>query len=108
MLKKKDKEIINQIVFNIKESLIKGNLLSISPKYFQIQNIYQLVYLLKYLNLNYSTHQLFEMYPELTFDPINFDENSEFFKYEFSLTKKNYYEINPNEEIKIPKQKKKR
>ena len=29
MLKKKDKEIINQIVFNIKESLIKGNLLSI-------------------------------------------------------------------------------
>ena len=105
MLKKKDKEIINQIVFNIKESLIKGNLLSISPKYFQIQNIYQLVYLLKYLNLNYSTHQLFEMYPELTFDPINFDENSEFFKYEFSLTKKNYYEINPNEEIKIPKTK---
>ena len=45
------------------------------------------------------------MYPELTFDPINFDENSEFFKYEFSLTKKNYYEINPNEEIKIPKTK---
>ena len=105
MIKKKDKEIINQIVFNIKESLIKGNLLSISPKYFQIQNIYQLVFLLKYLNLNYSTYQLFEMYPEISFAPINFNTNSDYFKYEFSLTKKNYDEINSNGEIKIPKTK---
>ena len=103
MKKKKDNEIINQIAFNIKESLIKGNMLIISPKYFQIQNIYQLVYLLKYLNLNYRTFQLFEMYPELNFEPLNYDQNSEFLKFDFSISKKNYDEINNNEEIKIPK-----
>ena len=103
MLKKKDNEIINQIAFNIKESLINGNMLIISPKYFQIQNIYQLVFLLKYLNLNYRTFQLFKMYPELNFTPLVYDKNSEFIKYEFSFAKKNYDEIDDNVEIKIPK-----
>ena len=105
MLKKKDDEIINQIAFNIKESLINGNMLIISPKYFQIQNIYQLVFLLKYLNLNYRTFQLFKMYPELNFTPLVYDKNSEFIKYEFSFAKKNYDEIDDNVEIKIPKAK---
>ena len=105
MLKKKDNEIINQIAFNIKESLIKGNMLIISPKYFQIQNINQLVYLLKYLNLNYSPFQLFEIYPELNFAPLNYDPNSEFLKSEFSLSKKNYDEIEGNENIRIPRAK---
>ena len=85
MKKKKDNEIINQIAFNIKESLIKGNMLIISPKYFQIQNIYQLVYLLKYLNLNYRTFKLFKMYPELNFEPLYYDQNSEFLKFDFSI-----------------------
>ena len=92
MKKKKDNEIINQIAFNIKESLIKGNMLIISPKYFQIQNIYQLIYLFKHLNLNYSSFQLFEMYPELNFPPLNYDPDSEFLKFDFSLSKKNYDE----------------
>ena len=105
MIKKKDIEIINQIAFNIKESLIKGNMLIISPKYFQIQSIYQLVFLLKYLNLNYSTYQLFEMYPELTFTSLNYEPNSEFLKNEFSFSKKIYDEINNNEDIRIPKTK---
>ena len=105
MIKKKDYEIINQIAFNIKESLINGNMIIISPKYFQIHNIYQLIYLLKYLNLNYSTYQLFEMYPELIFPPITYDNKSEFMKYEFSLSKKIYDEINNNEKIRIPKSK---
>ena len=105
MLKKKDSEIINQIAFNIKESLIKGNMLIISPKYFQIQNINQLVYLLKYLHLNYSPFQLFEIYPELNFVPLNYDPNAEFLKNEFSLSKKNYDEIVGNEYIRIPRTK---
>ena len=105
MLKKKDNEIINQIAFNIKESLINGNMLMINPKYFQIQNIHQLVFLLKYLKLNYSTFQLFEMYPELNFSPVIYEQNSEFLKYGFSLKKKNYDETNENEDIRIPKSK---
>ena len=45
------------------------------------------------------------MYPELNFPPLNYDKKSEFMKYEFSLSKKKYDEINDNEYIKMPKTK---
>ena len=82
MLKRKKDEIINQISLIIKDSMIFGKQFKINPKDFQIHTIYQLVKLMKNLNLNFNTYQLFQFFPVINYKKPIFDRDSEFFQYE--------------------------
>ena len=105
MLERKKKEIYNQISLIIKDSMIHGKQFKINPKDFQIHTVFQLVKLLKDLNLNFRTYQLFEMYPIINFLPPKYEKNSEFLEFQLFPQENNDDILNEKEEINLPKRK---
>ena len=108
MIERKKKEIINQISLNVKNSLIYDKELLINPKRYQLHTIYQLIKLLKDLNLHYNTNQLFEMFPTIKFENPIYDENSEFLESNiFLFEEKKENNINENNLSASPRAKNK-
>ena len=103
MNKRKKKEISSQISLNIKDSMIHGKQFKISPKDFQINTIYQLIKLLKDLNLHFNTYQLFDMFPTINFSEPKYEEDSEFLKYQLFPNADDGNLLNETEEINLPK-----
>ena len=103
MNKRKKKEISSQISLNIKDSMIHGKQFKISPKDFQINTIYQLIKLLKDLNLHFNTYQLFDMFPTINFSEPKYEGDSEFLKYQLFPNADDGNLLNETEEINLPK-----
>ena len=101
MLDKKKYEIINQISLIIKDSMIYGRKFKINPKDFQIHTIYQLVNLMKELNLHFNTYQLFQIFPEINFLEPKYEKDSEFFQYQLFPNQND----DKKEEKNLPKRK---
>ena len=104
MLERKRNEITNQITIIIKDSVLHEKQFKINPKEFQIHTIFQLVKLLKDLNLHFNTYQLFEMFPIIDFVPPIYENDSEFLKYQLFPQENDEDFLNENE-INIPKRK---
>ena len=58
---------INQISFDIKETMIYEKEFSLKNNILEIYTIHPLIYILKILKLKYDTNQIFEMFPYITF-----------------------------------------
>ena len=104
MLERKRNETINQISLIIKDSVLHEKKFKISPKEFQIHTIFQLVKLLKDLNLHFNTYQLFEMFPIINFFPPKYEKDSEFLKFQL-FPQENDEEFSNDNEINMPKRK---
>ena len=107
MIERKNNEIINQISLIIKDSVLYGKQFKINPKDYQIHTIFQLVKLLKELNLNFNTYQLFEMFPIISFVQPKYEEDSEFLKYELFPMENDDDFLIKNEFINVPKRRNK-
>ena len=107
LLERKQNETINQISLSIKESMIHSKQFKITPKDFQIHTIYQLVKLLKDLNLHFNTYQLFEMFPIINFITPHYENDSEFLQYELFPEENEDDLLNDKKEINLPKTKNK-
>ena len=99
----KKNEIINQISLIIKDSVIHGKQFKISPKDYQFHTIFQLVKLLKDLNLHFNTNQLFEMFPIINFIPPKYEQDSEFLQYQLFPKENDDEFLNEKEVINLPK-----
>ena len=97
---------INQVSLNIKETMIYEKEFELNKDVIDINNIHQLISLLKYLDLKYSTNQIFEMFPFITFSKIKYETDADYFKTDLFPTDKNYQELGTDiENINLPKNK---
>ena len=97
---------INQVSLNIKETMIYEKEFELNKDVIDINNIHQLISLLKYLELKYSTNQIFEMFPFITFSKIKYETDADYFKTDLFPTDKNYQELGTDiENINLPKNK---
>ena len=97
---------INQISLNIKETMLYEKPFELKRDIFEINSIHQLISLIKRLKLNYTTNQIFEMFPYITFGKLKYETDADYFKTELFPTDKNYQELGAGiEEIHLPKNK---
>ena len=102
----KNENIINQISLNIKETMFYDKDFELKKELYNIYNIHQLIYLLKYLRLNYTTNQIFEMFPYFKFSKPKYETDADYFKTDLFPIDKDYEELGTDiEEIHLPKNK---
>ena len=106
MIRRKNEETVDQITFNIKETMLYEKQFKFNPKEFQMHTIYELIYILKMMNLKFDTCQTFQMFPTITFSRPKYEADADYFKTELFPKDKNYEEIGINiEDINLPKNK---
>ena len=108
MLNKENEHTVDQITLNIKETMLFEKIFTFDKNEFKIHTIYQLIYLLKMINLKFETYQLFEMFPFIQFSSLEHESDADYLKTELFPNDKNYEEIGINiEEIHLPRNKNK-
>ena len=97
---------INQISLNIKETMLYEKEFILRKDLYDINNIHQLINLLKTLKLNYSTNQIFDMFPYIKFSKLKYETDADYFKTELFPKDKYYQNLGLDvEEIHLPKNK---
>ena len=97
---------INQISLNIKETMFYEKEFLLKKDIYDINNIHQLINLLKFLKLNYSTNQIFDMFPYIKFSKPKYETDAEYFKTELFPKDKDYEDLGIDiEEVHLPKNK---
>ena len=104
LINRKNDEKRDQISLKIKETLLFDKIFDFSPKKYQIDNIYQLVKLIKDLRLDFKTYQLFEMFPIINVIKPKYETDADYFKTQLFPNDKNA-EINYDEDMNLPKNK---
>ena len=97
---------INQIALNIKETMLYQTPFELKRDSYQINSIHQLVSLIKYLKLNYTTNQIFDMFPYISFRKLKYETDADYFKTELFPKDIDYQELGTSiEEMILPKNK---
>ena len=97
---------INQISFDIKETMIYEKEFSLKNNILEIYTIHPLIYILKILKLKYDTNQIFEMFPYITFSKLKYETDAEYFKTDLFPSDKNYEKLGIDiEDMNLPKNK---